>query len=255
MGIAAYHALLSFGGSTVVSNDLLRSQQTQLDSLLDENQQLSDDLFQPRLTSLIAPEDLIWPYDESADARADVVAGRKSAVENERFLMITFGANWCHDCRRLYVNLESDEVSAYVDDKFDFVRVDIGKFNRNVELARELGVNLEYGVPVAIFYDRDGNVIGATNEGELEPARLFTSNQILKFVRDVAERSRILGVGGQSWRDANVQRGVAGSGPRRADRAARGRAAEGDGARRLGCGRWPRSCWSAHSAGASSRPA
>jgi thioredoxin 1 len=179
-------------GSTVVTRDFLRSQQAGLDSLLEENRQLSEDLFQPRLTSLVAPEDLIRPYDESADARAGVFAGRKSAEENDRFLMITFGANWCQDCRNLYVNLESEEVSAYVDDKFDFVRVDIGKFNRNVELARELGVNLEYGVPAAIFYDRDGNVIGATNEGELEPARLYTSKQILKFVRDVTERSRIL---------------------------------------------------------------
>jgi hypothetical protein len=45
---------------------------------------------------------------------------------------------------------------------------------------------------VAIFFDATGRVIGATSNGELEPARHYTSPQILKFVRDVVEQSRIL---------------------------------------------------------------
>ena len=56
----------------------------------------------------------------------------------------------------------------------------------------ELGVSLRKGIPVAIIFDTDGKVIGTTNEGQLEPARRYSSRQILKFVRDVAERSRIL---------------------------------------------------------------
>ncbi len=38
----------------------------------------------------------------------------------------------------------------------------------------------------------DGQVIGTTNEGQLEPARRYSSKQILKFMRDITERSRIL---------------------------------------------------------------
>ena len=34
-------------------------------------------------------------------------------------------------------------------------------------------------------------MIGTTNEGQLEPARRYTSKQILRFVRDIAERSQI----------------------------------------------------------------
>ena len=43
-----------------------------------------------------------------------------------------------------------------------------------------------------LYGGRDGNVIGATDQCEPEPARLCTSMQIFKFVIDVAERSRIL---------------------------------------------------------------
>jgi thioredoxin 1 len=99
----------------------------------------------------ISREDLIRPYDDNADARADVVAAKARALEQGMFLMVTFGANWCTDCRTLYMHLESDEVSAYAKDRFEFANVNVGKFNRNIELAKELGVNLERGVPVAIF--------------------------------------------------------------------------------------------------------
>ena len=83
-------------------------------------------------------------------------------------------------------------VRPYTTDRFLFVNVDVGKLNQNRDLAQELGVSLNRGIPVAIFFDTKGRAIGATNNGELEPARHYTSPQILKFLRDVAERSRIL---------------------------------------------------------------
>ena len=53
-------------------------------------------------------------------------------------------------------------------------------------------MSLTRGIPFAIFFDLQGQLIGTTNEGQLEPARRYSSKQILKFVRDIAERSRIL---------------------------------------------------------------
>ena len=61
----------------------------------------------------------------------------------------------------------------------------------NVDLATDLGVDLKRGIPVAVFFAPDGQVIGTTNEGQLEPARYYTSKQILKFVRDIVEKSLI----------------------------------------------------------------
>jgi len=65
-------------------------------------------------------------------------------------------------------------------------------FDQNRNLVMELGVNLDNGIPVAVFFDQHGNVIGTTNNGELLPARRYSSKQILKSVRDVVERSRIV---------------------------------------------------------------
>lgn len=131
------------------------------------------------------------PYDESADARAELGAARTRAAAANKLLMVTFGANWCEDCRALHRQLQDPEVARYVAGSFELLNVNVGKFNRNVTLAYELGVSLDRGIPVAVFFDRRGELIGTTNAGELEPARFYTSKQILKFVRDVAERRRI----------------------------------------------------------------
>jgi hypothetical protein len=62
---------------------------------------------------------------------------------------------------------------------------------RRQAVAEELGVDLSRGIPVAIFFGPDGKLIGTTNDGQLEPARRYSSKQILRFMRDIAERSRI----------------------------------------------------------------
>lgn len=191
-GATGFWVLVELAGFEIVPQQTLIDQNSRIAALEAENAELTDDLFAApeRGTPMLDLSEL--PYDENADAAADVVAARARAIEEKKFLMVTFGANWCVDCRRLYSHLESNDVSAYAADKFLFTNVNVGKFNRNTNVAENLGVNLERGIPVAVFFAPDGSVIGTTNNGELEPARLYTSKQILKFVRDIAERSRII---------------------------------------------------------------
>ncbi len=131
------------------------------------------------------------PYRKDADARRDFAAARDRARSAHKLLMVTFGANWCADCRALHRQLHSDPVRSFVAEHYEIVSVDVGDFDRNLALARELGVDLQMGIPVAVFYGKDGRVIGATNHGELEPARTYTSHQILAFLQDIAQGGRI----------------------------------------------------------------
>lgn len=191
-GVLAYHLSLEFGGKAVIDQAAVSRLERQVEQLQDENDELFEELLRrkPDYDLLIDPENL--PYDGEADARAIVAEARARAGREGKFLMVTFGANWCLDCRNLHHQLNSEVVKSYTEGRFLFVNVDVGKFNQNADLAEELGVSLSRGIPVAIFFDRAGQVIGTTNQGELEPARHYTSRQILRFVRDVAERSRIL---------------------------------------------------------------
>jgi len=190
-GLAVYHVALKSSDLQLVSQESLDHQQQAMAELEAENQELTDDLFsaQEPLFTLLDSSQL--PYDGNEDAAEEVLNARNTASEDGKFLMVTFGANWCLDCRTLHLILNSDEVQSYTEDTFQFINVDVGKFNQNRHVAEELGVNLARGIPVAIFFGPEGQVIGTTNDGQLEPARHYTSKQILKFVRDVAERSQI----------------------------------------------------------------
>ena len=185
LGLVVYHGALIMSGQTPVRRELL-------DRLQEENLELTEELFQPRGgPGLVFRQDDL-PYDTEVDAAAAVSAARTQARAENKFLMVTFGANWCVDCRTLHHHLSSEPVAGYTRELFRFVNVDVGKLNQNRDVAESLGVSLSRGIPVAVFFDRDGALIGTTNEGQLETARYYSSTQILKFVRDIVERSRIL---------------------------------------------------------------
>jgi len=191
-GLVVYHSLMVITGQTPVDRELLDEQHAELEQLREENLELTEELFSPRARGGIDFSGLESPYDSQADSAAVVEKARARARDENKFLMVTFGANWCLDCRTLHRHLNSEPVMSYTNDLFEFVNIDVGKFNLNRDVAESLGVSLTVGIPVAIFFDPEGNVIGTTNEGQLEPARHYSSKQILKFVRDIAERSRIL---------------------------------------------------------------
>jgi thiol-disulfide isomerase/thioredoxin len=132
------------------------------------------------------------PYNEAADARKDLAAARQRARVAGRDVMVIFGANWCPDCIVLHRLLDTPENLAYVQRHFETVGVDLGRFDKNLDLAKELGVNLDRGIPAAAFLAPDGKPIGNTNAGELEASRNYHSATILRFLREVAEHHKIV---------------------------------------------------------------
>lgn len=191
-GLAFYHGALLVSGQNLVSDAVIEEQLAELDLLRHENEELTDELFRPRMPGGIEFRKDNLPYVADADAWAALDAGRSAAIAEGKFLMVTFGANWCLDCRTLHHRLNTEPAASYVADRFVFVNVDVGKFNRNRDVAESLGVSLNRGIPVAVFFNPDGELIGTTDAGQLEPSRHYSSEQILKFVRDVVEHSRIL---------------------------------------------------------------
>jgi protein disulfide-isomerase len=192
VGVAAYHAALAVGGYKPVSEANLLEQEARLLELEQENTELTDELFAPRVAGGIVLSGSDMPYDGTADAASLIMEAREQALAENKILMVTFGANWCLDCRTLHHHLTTEPVAGYTQDLFRFVNIDVGKFNNNRDVAEGLGVSLARGIPVAIIFGRDGTLLGTTNDGQLEPARYYSSKQILKFVRDIAERQRIV---------------------------------------------------------------
>lgn len=65
--------------------------------------------------------------------------------------MVEFESDWCSDCRNLSRSLQEPGIRDYLARHVDLVTVDVGQFNRNLDVARLLGVDVNQGIPSAFF--------------------------------------------------------------------------------------------------------
>jgi len=137
------------------------------------------------------------PYKEIKVTSVMLDAARKQATSQQKFLMVEFGANWCEDCIVLADNLEKGETRDYFQKHFVVLKVDVGQFDKNLDIAKSLGVTLDKGIPTAVFFAPDGSKVGATNNGELEPSRKYGTKQIYAFLKEIAEHRLITKPGGR----------------------------------------------------------
>jgi len=131
------------------------------------------------------------PYPPPGQAAADLQHAREHAKASGKLLMVIFGANWCPDCRALHEKLGESPIREYVTKRFEVVSINIGEKDANLDIARNLGVTLSKGIPAAGFFTPEGKPVGFTNHGELEPARNYNAQQVLTFLRNVAEEHLI----------------------------------------------------------------
>ena len=122
-------------------------------------------------TSLASP--LPLPYDEKANADAQVAAARNRALKTHKRLLIDLGGNWCLDCRLLAGTIDLPEMKRFIDAHFVVVTVDIGRFDKNGQIAARYGIKGRLkGVPAVLVVDpRSNKLLNAGHETELADAR------------------------------------------------------------------------------------
>ncbi|MEO8125234.1 MAG: thioredoxin family protein, partial [Burkholderiales bacterium] len=69
------------------------------------------------------------PYNESADAKAEVRQALAQSSHDKIPVLVIFGANWCEDCRALDVALKHGKNAELMARSFRVVKVDVGNFD------------------------------------------------------------------------------------------------------------------------------
>ena len=130
------------------------------------------------------------PYNDAADAKADLRQALAEAGQSQLPVLVVFGANWCEDCRALDAALKTGRTAELMAKSFKVVKVDVGNFNRNLDIAGEYGNPIKKGIPAAVVLSPANQVLYATRAGELADARRMSEGGIYEFFRRVVDTSK-----------------------------------------------------------------
>jgi thiol:disulfide interchange protein len=138
------------------------------------------------LAELATP--LPFPYDEKSDANKAVDAALVKAKAEHKRAFIDLGGNWCGDCRVLAGLMALPEVKAFVDAHYVVVTVDVGRFNKNLQIPARWGMVQalkDGGAPTVLIVDPATNkVVDAGHTGALEDARHMDPQSIVNWIAE-----------------------------------------------------------------------
>ena len=123
------------------------------------------------------------PYDESADADRAIAAARARAIRTHKRLLIDLGGNWCLDCRILAGTMELPRLAPFVRRHYEVVTVDIGRFDKNGQVAAHYGLGKLAGVPAVLVVDpRSDRLVDRGHETALADARSMTPQSLADWL-------------------------------------------------------------------------
>ncbi len=120
-------------------------------------------------------------YNEKADAHHDIAAAIANAEGSQRNIVLIFGANWCGDCRALDAQMHKPELASIIEKNFVIVDVDLGRWDKNLDLAEQYHVPIKHGIPALAVLNPRGNLLYAMDQGQFADARHMTYESIKAF--------------------------------------------------------------------------
>ncbi|HYC06176.1 MAG TPA: thioredoxin family protein [Azospirillaceae bacterium] len=126
------------------------------------------------------------PYDEAADARLELAAALERARTSGKRVLVEFGANWCPVCRTLGGLMAEPEVKAFLDRHFEKVLVDVGRFDRNMDILAALGVERPRSIPAVLVLEADGTVLNASDTDRLTGVLQMTPQDAVDWLAEWA---------------------------------------------------------------------
>jgi protein disulfide-isomerase len=127
------------------------------------------------------------PYDEDADAIQLISKAIAEAKVEKLPVVIIFGANWCPDCRGLSETIAEGKNAKLIAKEFKVVKVNVGNFDTNLEIANKYSNPISGGIPGAAILSFDEKLIYVTKPGELANARSQGDDGLYTFLKKAAQ--------------------------------------------------------------------
>jgi thioredoxin 1 len=130
------------------------------------------------------------PYNETADAKLAIEQALADAATTNTPIIIVFGANWCGDCKALDSAMKNGASAPLLARDFKIVKVNVGRFDKNLDIIKTYGVPLEKGIPAVAIISSKNEVLYVTREGELANAQKMGDQGIYEFFKRVTAEAK-----------------------------------------------------------------
>ena len=121
-------------------------------------------------------------YSDTADANHDIAQALVTAQHEHKRVILDFGGNWCGDCQVLDIYLHQEPNLDLLDNNFVLVHVNIGRYDRNTDIAEKYQVPLKRGVPGLAVLDAHGKLLYSQKNGEFEAMRKMDPASVTEFL-------------------------------------------------------------------------
>lgn len=121
-------------------------------------------------------------YPVNADAKAEIRAALLQAAKENKNVLLDFGATWCLDCHVLDKAFHAPGTKELLESNYLLVHVDVGRMDKNVDIAKKYGVILTKGIPALAVVTPRGKVLVSHKTGEFQAARRMTMADVTAFL-------------------------------------------------------------------------
>jgi len=128
------------------------------------------------------PVPLPYPYDERASGDKTVGDAFARAKVSHKRVLIDMGGNWCADCRILAGVMALPEMKRFLGQHYEIAMVDVGRFDKNLQIPARFGVKKLVGVPTVVVAEASGKTLNVANSADLAEAREMSPQKIADWL-------------------------------------------------------------------------
>jgi hypothetical protein len=121
------------------------------------------------------------PFGHPDRGPRDVAAALERAKATGHRVILVFGANWCPDSRALAGWFATPRFADMLAPRYEVVWVDVGKKDRNLDLARRFGLDGISGTPTVLVLDSAGKPVNLSDAPSWHDASTRTEEAIYAY--------------------------------------------------------------------------
>jgi thiol:disulfide interchange protein len=121
-------------------------------------------------------------YSAEADPKTEIAAALKQASAEHKRVILDFGGDWCGDCQVLDIYFHQSPNLELLDKNYLLVHIDIGRFDKNLDITEKYNIPLKKGVPALAVLDADGKLLYSQQAAEFGDMRYMYPTSVTDFL-------------------------------------------------------------------------